>query len=106
MVERIPRFSKKPKSPRPELSNARFWGPIGKYSYWEAQGPAREVFNKVGPELAVVLAQECDPVHSSSLLTFEIYMVGERPEKALPLIMFCCEKLGPREAAVMVVKES
>jgi hypothetical protein len=105
--KQISRFQKaKSKWPDPEESLGKFCGMNGKYSCWEAKGPAQETFNVLGKEIAALLERTCGPVPASSQVIYDIFMVGETPDKAVPQIMFSCRKDGPRKEAMESLKKS
>ncbi|RHZ61819.1 uncharacterized protein CDV56_108075 [Aspergillus thermomutatus] len=97
----------KPRWPDPELSIGKFLGNMkGKYNCWEAQGPAREAFKQVEPEIKALLETSCGPVPSSSFILFDIFMIGETQSTAVPYIMFSCKRRKYRKSAVTVVEQS
>ncbi|KAJ6091904.1 hypothetical protein N7467_003873 [Penicillium canescens] len=91
----------------PEGSIGRFRGiKKGKFNCWEAEGSAKEVFERIQPHIAELLESACGPVPSSSFLVFDIFMIGETQETALPYIMFSCKRREPRKIAVAAMKKS
>jgi hypothetical protein len=91
----------------PELSVGKHLGvKKRKYHYWEAEGPAREAFEQIKPQITAVLESTCAPVPGSRFISFNIFMIGETPETAVPNIMFSCEHPNPRKIAMNLIKES
>ncbi|RFU35574.1 hypothetical protein B7463_g834, partial [Scytalidium lignicola] len=83
------------KWPNPEQSVGRYCGIMkDKYRCWEAKGDALEAFEKLGPEISILLERSCSPVPASSQIIYDIFMVGLNPETALPHIMFSCIETG------------
>lgn len=105
--DQFARFQKaKPKWSNPEASIGKFCGKKGKYSCWEAEGIAQEAFKEMGLDISALLNRTCGPVPASSQVIYDMFMVGENPETAVPQIMFSCRKPSPRKAAVEILKKS
>ncbi|RHZ48361.1 hypothetical protein CDV55_100846 [Aspergillus turcosus] len=97
----------KPRWPDPELSIGKFRGiKKGKYNCWEAEGPAKEAFEEIKPQIKLLLEELCGPVPSSSFILFDIFMIGETQSTAIPHIMFSCKHHKSRKAALKVVEQS
>ncbi|KAF7163932.1 hypothetical protein CNMCM6106_000704 [Aspergillus hiratsukae] len=97
----------KPRWPDPELSIGKFRGiKKGKYNCWEAEGPAKEAFEEIKPQIKLLLEELCGPVPSSSFILFDIFMIGETQSTAVPHIMFSCKHQKSRKTAVKVVEQS
>ena len=93
--------------PSPESSIGPFCGTTpDNFNYWEAQGPARDVFNRLRTEINQVLEEECDPVPSSSAIVYDVYMVGRSPDTAAPRIMVSSKYVESRKQAVNAIKKS
>ncbi|PFH60327.1 hypothetical protein XA68_11138 [Ophiocordyceps unilateralis] len=90
--------------PNPELSIGRHIGKLGKETCWEAKGPARDAFASLAPQIKEYLEQALEPV--SSWVTWSLYLVGKRPERASPMVLFCCEKAAHRKEVRRIIKES
>jgi hypothetical protein len=91
----------------PELSVGKYLGvKKRKYHYWEAEGPALEAFERIKPQITAVLESACAPVPGSRFISFNIFLIGETPETAVPNIMFSCEHSNPRKSAMNLIKES
>lgn len=78
----------------------------GKLHCWEAEGPAKQVFEELRPQITSLLEIECGPVPSSSFVLFDIFMIGETKATTLPHIMFSCKRREPRKAAVAAIRQS
>lgn len=99
----------KPKTrwPNPEISIGKYRGMRkGKLHCWEAEGPARQVFEELTPRITSLLEIECGPVPSSSFVFCDIFMIGETKATTLPHIMFSCERRESRKAAVAAIRRS
>lgn len=90
----------------PKASVGKFCGMKGKYSCWEAKGPAEDTFTRLSKDIATLLERTCGPVPASSQVIYDIFMVGETPATAVPQIMFSCRKVGPRKEAMETLKKS
>ncbi|KAF4175669.1 hypothetical protein CNMCM7927_004678 [Aspergillus lentulus] len=91
----------------PEQSTGKLLGiKKGKFHIWEANGPAREVFERIKSHITELLEYSCSPVPSSSFVLFDIFMIGEARETALPHIMFACKHSEPRKSAVAAMRKS
>ncbi|GFG20511.1 hypothetical protein IFM5058_10654 [Aspergillus udagawae] len=91
----------------PEQSIGKLLGiKKGKFHIWEANGPAREVFERIKSHITELLEYSCSPVPSSSFVLFDIFMIGEARETALPHIMFACKHSEPRKSAVAAMRKS
>jgi hypothetical protein len=77
-----------------------------KYSCWTDKGPAEEAFKKLSTEIAAVIKNKLGPVPSSSLIIYDIFMIGETAKTTVPQIMFSCNRKALRKAAVDVVRKS
>ncbi|KAL6709128.1 Protein png1 [Coniothyrium glycines] len=73
--------------PNPQKSAGRFILKIGQLNCWEAIGPARAVFTKLGQEIKLYLDKYSEP--TPSWITWSMYMLGSTPETAIPTIIFC-----------------
>jgi hypothetical protein len=103
----FPLFQKaKSKWPDPDASVGKFCGMKGRFSCWEAKGPAQEAFSSLSKEIATLLERTCGPVPASSHVIYDIFMVGEIPGTAIPQVMFSCRKSGPRKEAMETLKKS
>ncbi|KAJ0423241.1 hypothetical protein BJY00DRAFT_59245 [Aspergillus carlsbadensis] len=99
--------TRKPVWPNPEASIGKFYGTIkGKYKYWEAVGPAQEAYREVCDTLQDVLNSSCDPVRCSSVVNYDIYMIGRTSMTAVPHIMFSCKQPESRKQAMAAVRKS
>lgn len=97
----------KPRWPDPELSIGKFRSiNKGKYNCWEAEGPAKEAFKEIKPQIKLLLEELCGPVPSSSFILFDIFMIGETQSTAVPHIIFSCKHQKSQKAAVKVVEQS
>ncbi|GIK00932.1 hypothetical protein Aspvir_004962 [Aspergillus viridinutans] len=93
--------------PDPELSIGKFLSDMeGKNKCWEAEGPAKEAFERVKPEIKQLFEERSVEVPSSSFILFDIYMIGETQLTAVPYIMFSCKHRESRKKAVTIVEES
>ncbi|KAF7626990.1 hypothetical protein AFLA_012932 [Aspergillus flavus NRRL3357] len=104
----LSRFQK-PKAlwPDPERSIGKFLGiKKGNLNIWQAEGPAKEAFESITPHITELLEYSCGPVPSSSFVLFDIFMIGETRETALPHIMFSCKHCEPRKSAVAAMRKS
>ncbi|CAI7585931.1 unnamed protein product [Penicillium glandicola] len=97
----------KPRWPDPERSIGKLRGmKKGKFNCWEAEGPAKDIFEQVKPSITELLESACVPVPSSSFVMFDIFMIGETRETALPHIMFSCKRRESRKIALDAMKKS
>ncbi|KAL3469208.1 hypothetical protein BJX99DRAFT_265401 [Aspergillus californicus] len=97
----------KPRWPDPEKSIGKFHGiKSGKLYCWEAEGPAKEAFAQIRPRIKELLESSCGSVTSSSVIHFDIFMIGETQASALPYVMFSCKHREPRITAVAAMKKS
>ncbi|OCL13032.1 hypothetical protein AOQ84DRAFT_272072, partial [Glonium stellatum] len=71
---------------------------------WEAIGPARELFEKLGPEIKNYLESYADPV--SLDVIWSIYMIGRSEEASAPKVIFSCSDVTARKKVRKVVEES
>lgn len=108
LLSTIPLFSRsQARWPEPELSTARYRGiKKGKLHCWDATGPARDAFEKIQEQIRAHLNREGIQVPSSSIIMFDIFMIGRAQATARPCIMFSCKHRQSREKAVAVIKES
>lgn len=88
----------------PEESIGRYIGKVKWDHIWEATGPARDVFNKVAPNIKSYLEDSVEPI--SSRVTWSMYMIGRAPGLASPSIIFCCEILEHRRDVRNTIKDS
>ncbi|KAF2804178.1 uncharacterized protein BDZ99DRAFT_350622, partial [Mytilinidion resinicola] len=77
---------------------------IGRNCCWEATGPARETFVKLGPEIKSCLDKRSEPL--PSWVTYSVYMIGNSPKTASPTIVFCSSDSSLRREIRKIVKES
>lgn len=101
-------FLKKQKAKwnNPEASVGAYCGLKGNYSVWEGNGPVREIFKTLGPQISTLLNRSCGPVPSSSQVIFDVFMIGVAPASSIPHIMFSCRKSGPRKTAMETLEKS
>lgn len=92
--------------PDPEQSIGKFRGRKDKFNCWEAEGSAREVFNKIQPHITELLNSACGPVPSLSFVVCHIFMIGKTQKTAVPHIMVSCQRLESRKIAVAEIKKS
>jgi hypothetical protein len=98
---------RKPSWPNPEASIGAFRGTIkGKYRYWEAVGPAQAAYEAICDQIQEALNTSCEPVRCSSVINYDIYMVGRTSASAVPHIMFSCKQAESRKQAMAVVRKS
>jgi hypothetical protein len=91
----------------PKKSIGKFRGiKSGKLNCWEAEGPAKELFEQIKPHIKELLESACGPVPSSSFIHFDIFMFGETQASACPYIMFSCKHREPRINAVTAMRKS
>ncbi|KAK0611819.1 hypothetical protein B0T14DRAFT_489074 [Immersiella caudata] len=90
--------------PNPHLSIGRFVCKVGRISCWEAQGPARNVFNEIAPKIKSYLERSVEPI--SSRVTWSIFMFGKAEKSANPTIVFCCDVAAHRKDVRKVIVES
>jgi hypothetical protein len=58
----------------------------GRYTVWEAVGPVRETWKRLGPEIKDYVETSCKYGPS---LSFGIYMIGRTEDRAAPKILIC-----------------
>ncbi|KAL2827740.1 hypothetical protein BDW59DRAFT_160046 [Aspergillus cavernicola] len=98
---------KKTRWPDPEKSIGEVCGTKkGKYNCWEAQGPAREVFEQIKPQIKELLSTAGSEVRRGELLLINIFMIGETQATALPHIMFSCRHRESRKTARTAIEKS
>ncbi|KAK4445516.1 hypothetical protein QBC34DRAFT_412959 [Podospora aff. communis PSN243] len=90
--------------PNPHLSVGRFICKVGRISCWEAQGPARSIFNEIAPKIKSYLERSVEPI--SSRVTWSIYMFGKAEKSANPTIIFCCDVATHRKDVRKAIVES
>jgi hypothetical protein len=78
----------------------------GKYKYWEAIGPAQEAYEQISEAIQEVLNSSCGPVRCSSIVNYDIYMVGRTSATAVPHIMFSCKQVESRKQAMAATRKS
>ncbi|KAL2842926.1 hypothetical protein BJY01DRAFT_216257 [Aspergillus pseudoustus] len=97
----------KPIWPEPEASIGLPRGIAkGRYSYWEAIGPALERYETIGEEIQQTLHTSLGQVPASTILSLNLYMIGRTPATAVPHIMFGCNQSEPRKRAMAVIRKS
>ncbi|GAM35746.1 hypothetical protein TCE0_017f04308 [Talaromyces pinophilus] len=108
LLATIPIFSRPPaRWPEPELSTERYRGiKKGKLHCWDATGPARDAFEAIKQHISGHLDSAGIKVPSSSIIMFDIFMIGKSQTTARPYIMFSCKHRESRKAAVIAIKES
>jgi hypothetical protein len=90
--------------PESEKSTGRYYRTMGRDTYWEAVGTARETFTRIGDEFRSYLEKNSDPV--SRTVTWSMYMIGRTKETAEPTIMFCCTDLSCRKRVMKTIEDS
>jgi hypothetical protein len=66
----------------------------GRYTCWEAVGPVRETWKRLGPEIKDYVENSCKYGPS---LSFGIYMIGRTEDRAAPKILICSTDLIARK---------
>jgi hypothetical protein len=74
------------KNPRNSIGEQRGVVRNGKYVCWEAIGPVREVWKRLGPEIKDYVENSCK---YGPALSIEIYMIGRTEDTAAPKILIC-----------------
>lgn len=92
------------KWPEPEKSLGTLYGSKDFSSYWEAVGPAREMFDQIGPAIKKYLQDNSDDIPET--VTWTIYMVGRTNEAAQPTVMFCCKDKHCRKQVRRTIEDS
>ena len=73
-------------NPRCSVGERRGSVQDGKFTCWEAVGPVRETWKRLGPQIKDYVEREYT---YGPALTIEIYMIGRTEEKAAPKILIC-----------------
>ena len=81
-------------------------GKVGKYNCWEVKNPSSDPFKCILEDVKRHLDQAGERVPESRLLGYDIFMIGNSPETAIPHIMFHCSRKEPRKKAALLIKES
>ncbi|KAL3443124.1 hypothetical protein BJX65DRAFT_209575 [Aspergillus insuetus] len=98
---------RKPAWPNPEASIGTFRGTMkGKCSYWEAVGPAQAAYENICDQIQEALDTSSEAVRCSSVINYDLYMVGRTSASAVPHIMFSCKHAESRKQAMAVVRKS
>ena len=92
--------------PNPRESVGRKLSSIknGKYTVWEATGPARDVYRTLAPQIKGYLENVSLPV--SEDVIWSIYMIGRSEQTAAPTVLFCCRNTSARRRIRSTIAES
>ena len=104
-------FSKlKPQWPEPEASIGRSFQPLGFNKCWEVKGPARELSDRILPEIRTILARCGEDLNAREsvplLVLLCMYMTGKDERTAAPTVLFSCQSRTLRRKAMKIVKKS
>ncbi|KAL8721480.1 MAG: hypothetical protein Q9181_007694 [Wetmoreana brouardii] len=103
--------SKKPSWSDPEKStgrpcNLKFRGT----ECWEVTGPALDVFNKVAPAIAKLLADNQELLEQGEakprVVMFNMWMEGSKPSSSQPVVVFSSKSRRQRSYAKALLKQS
>jgi len=100
---------RKPKPPSwidPNRPVGAFRGMKGKFQCWDLANGQGEPLCSILADVATHMKEECGRVPGMALMGYNIFMIGENPESAIPHIMFHCPKDKPRKEAVDCIKRS
>lgn len=101
----LPRLSRKRSPwPDPRLSVSQHIRRIGNNEFWHAIGPAKSAYDRVSPDIKSFLERHAEEL--SSKVTWSIYMVGETPDAATPVIIFCSEDEKGRKGIKKIIDKS
>lgn len=78
----------------PEQSVGKLYRKLGKFSYWEAKGPALTTFLGLAERIRHHLESSREAVTVTILWCF--YMVGMSERTAIPIVFFCSRYAGAR----------
>jgi len=96
--------------PNPEHSIGRRCESISGFYCWEAEGPARELSNKIFPDIARLLESRNEYLNEGEpvprLIMYGMYMIGRIEAAARPTVLFSCQSKNPRKKALKLVKKS
>jgi hypothetical protein len=77
---------------------------MGSEECWEATGAVRESFKNLCKEIKNHLKDWSEP--GDPIVTWSIYMIGKTKSTAIPTLLFCCSKRGPRKSIKTQILES
>ena len=103
--------SSKGKWPEPEKSIGRpcDWKIKGTHC-WEVAGPARDVCNKLAPEIHKLLTDNVERLEQGEanpgFIAFNMWMEGSIPSSAHPILVFASKSRRQRSNAKSLLKES
>jgi hypothetical protein len=73
------------------------------YTYWEAVGPARDAWNKLGSEIKDFIEDSCIFVPS---LTVDICMIGKTEDTAAPMVLVYSMDFNARKEVRKAIEAS
>ncbi|RDL37396.1 uncharacterized protein BP5553_04829 [Venustampulla echinocandica] len=82
-------------NPRSSIGELRGVVRNGRYSCWEAVGPVREAWSRLGPEIKDYVENFCK---YGPALSLEIYMIGRTEDTAAPKVLICSADLIARKS--------
>ncbi|KAF5705670.1 hypothetical protein FMUND_11976 [Fusarium mundagurra] len=90
----------------PEDSIGTFIGYLrdGRYSCWEAAGPARLAFRELSPAIKHLL--ETSNISPTDIVSWSMYMVGHNERTAAPKLLICSTDAKTRKNIRQLIKDS
>ncbi|KAF5567978.1 hypothetical protein FNAPI_382 [Fusarium napiforme] len=90
----------------PEDSIGTFIGYLrdGRYSCWEAAGPARQAFRELSPDIKDFL--ETSSIPPTEIVSWSMYMIGHNERNAAPKLLICSTDAKTRKNIRQLIKDS
>ncbi|PNP81310.1 hypothetical protein FNYG_05342 [Fusarium nygamai] len=90
----------------PEDSIGTFIGYLrgGRYSCWEAAGPARQAFRELSPDIKEFL--ETSSIPPTDIVSWSMYMIGHNERNAAPKLLICSTDAKTRKNIRQLIKDS
>ncbi|KAF5977730.1 hypothetical protein FCOIX_6327 [Fusarium coicis] len=90
----------------PEDSIGTFIGYLrgGRYSCWEAAGPARQAFKELSPDIKDFL--ETSSIPPTDIVSWSMYMIGHNERNAAPKLLICSTDTKTRKNIRQLIKDS
>ncbi|KAF5599216.1 hypothetical protein FPANT_3604 [Fusarium pseudoanthophilum] len=97
---------KEDKWDNPEDSIGTFIGYLrgGRYSCWEAAGPARQAFRELSPDIKDFL--ETSSIPPTEIVSWSMYMIGHNERNAAPKLLICSTDAKTRKNIRQLIKDS